>query len=93
MCTKYVDSGYLLRSPTAAVDSFGADILHVKAVHHLGAVLFDGQVHLALRATAAPTKISAHQVCADHRSHCNRNDGGQLLCKCTNTRSSFRLLL
>lgn len=48
----------LLWLPAAAEHSLGADVLHVKAVDHFGAVFTDGCVHLALF-TASPTQVMA----------------------------------
>lgn len=73
---------HLLGPPAAAVDSLVADVLHVKTVHYFRAVFVDWHVHSAL-GTALWTQVACQQVGAQSRGHCNRNDGGQLICKCT----------
>lgn len=73
---------HLLGPPAAAVDGLVADVLHVKTVHYFRAVFVDWHVDPAL-GTALWTEVARQQVGAQSRSHCNRNDGGQLICKCT----------
>lgn len=48
----------LLWLPAAAVHSLGADVLHVEAVHHFGAVFTDAGVYLAFF-TAPSTQVMA----------------------------------
>ncbi len=73
---------HLLGPPAAAVDGLVADVLHVEAVHYFGAVFVDWHVDPALGA-ALWTEVACQQVGAQSRGHCNGNDGGQLICKCT----------
>ncbi len=73
---------HLLGPPAAAVDGLVADVLHVEAVHYFGAVFVDWYVDPALGA-ALWTEVACQQVGAQSRGHCNGNDGGQLICKCT----------
>lgn len=70
--------GELLGPPAAAVDGLLADVLDVEAVHHLGVVLVDLQVHLPF-GVATTAEVPAQKVCSYSRGHCNRNRDDQVI--------------
>lgn len=70
---------YLLGPPASAVDGLVGDVFDVEAVHYFGAVFVDGLVDSGL-GVALVAKVARQQVRAHSRSHCNRNDGDQLIC-------------
>lgn len=69
----------LLWLPAAAVDSLGADVLHVKAVDHFGAVFTDGRVHQD-PLTATPVQVLADEEASDSWDHSHGHSHQQVLC-------------
>lgn len=64
--------------PAAAVYSLGADVLHVKAVDHFGAVFTDARVHHALL-TATPVQVLADEEPSDGWEHRHGHSHHQML--------------
>lgn len=64
--------------PTAAVDGFGANVFHIKAVHHLGAVFADCRVDQALLA-ASLAQVLTYQEAPQRCHYCHGDHYGQLV--------------